>query len=190
MSRALFSTLALVVTTLPAWAAPQSYALDTAQSQVRYAVDFGPDIIDGTMPVASATVVIDFDRLANSQIDVTLSPGQATASFPFAAQALRGPKVLATEDFPQLTFLSTDVRADGTGAIVRGDITIRDVTRPIDLIARLFRPQGTEQGDRSELWIEMTGAVNRSAFGADGWSDLVRDEVRLRILARVTREDG
>ncbi|MEL6517931.1 MAG: YceI family protein [Pseudomonadota bacterium] len=182
--------VALALAIAPALAAPQRYALDAAQSQVRYAVDFGPDVIDGTMPVASATIVIDFERLANSQVDVTLSPGEATASFPFATQALRGPKVLATDDYPDLVFVSTAVRPDGTGAIVSGDITIRDVTRPIELVAQLFRPQGTQQGDRSELWVEMTGAVNRSEFGADGWNDLVRDEVRLRILARVTRIDG
>ncbi|MEL6643835.1 MAG: YceI family protein [Pseudomonadota bacterium] len=170
-------------------AAPQSYLLDTEQSRVRYEVDFGPDIIDGTMPVSRATVVVDFDTVANSQVDVTLSPGGATASFPFAAQALRGPKVLATDEYPDLTFVSSSVRPEGTGAIVTGDITIRDVTRPIALNAQFFRPQGTQQGDRRELWIEMTGAVSRSAFGADGWSDLVQDEVRLRILARITRAE-
>ena len=176
-----------VLTGPAALAAPQAYLLATEQSQVRYEVKFGPDIIKGTMPVSYATVVIDFDTVANSRVDVTLSPGGATASFPFAAQALRGPKVLAADQYPDLTFVSSDVRPEGTGAIVTGDITIRDVTRPIALNAQFFRPHGTQQGDRRELWIEMTGSVNRSAFGADGWNDMVQDEVRLRILARITR---
>jgi polyisoprenoid-binding protein YceI len=37
--------------------------------------------------------------------------------------------------------------------------------------------------------VRLVGKVKRSAFGATGWSDMVGDEVRLDILARIARQD-
>ena len=190
MIKIIATVFALALSTGPLRAAPQDYALDPDQSQVRYEVNFGSDVIHGTMPVASADVQIDFARVSNSRVDVTLSPGAATANFPLAAQALRGPRVLAADAYPAVSFVSSKVQSSGTGAVIEGDITIRNVTRPIALDAAFFRPQGTAAGDRSELWIRLTGAISRAAFGAGGFGDLVDDEVRLNILAKIDRVEG
>lgn len=174
----------------PLAAAPQAYRLEAEASSVGFEADFGPDVISGRMPVASADLVIDFDRLANCRIDVVLDVTGADASFPFAAQAMKGPKVLDAGTYPRLVFHSTAVRPKGDGAEVTGEVTIRGVTRPMVLEAMIWRQRGTEAGDRSRLTIRLTGQVRRSDFGATGWSDMVGDEVRLTILARITRQDG
>ena len=57
------------------------------------------------------------------------------------------------------------------------------------LAASIYRQQGSADGDLSHLTIRLTGAVQRSAFGATGWNDMVGDEVRLDILARIARVD-
>jgi polyisoprenoid-binding protein YceI len=171
----------------PAAAAPADYVLEPDTSTVGFETDFGPDRITGRMPVTRADLTIDFDDVASTRIAVTLDVTNAEASFPFAAQAMRGPRVLDAATWPEITFASTAVRRDGDGARVAGDLTIRGVTRPVTLDARIYRQQGTAEGDRSRLTIRLTGAVNRSAFGATGWSDMVGDQVRLDILARIRR---
>jgi polyisoprenoid-binding protein YceI len=116
---------------------------------------------------------------------VTLDVTGATASFPFAAQALKGPKVLAARDHPRITFESTSVSLAGDGADVAGTITIRGVSKPVTLRAQLFRPQGSAANNFSRLTVKLSGSVNRSDFGATGWSDMVGDEVRILITARI-----
>ena len=86
-----------------------------------------------------------------------------------------------------ISFKSTSVKADGDGAAVQGNITIRGVTRPAALHAVIFRQQGSADGDLSHLTIHLTGAVARSDFGATGWADMVGDQVRLDIIARIIR---
>jgi polyisoprenoid-binding protein YceI len=88
-----------------------------------------------------------------------------------------------------MRFTSTSVAARGDGASVKGNLTIRGVTRPVTLEARIWRQQGTETGDRSRLTIQLTGAVNRSDFGATGFADMVSDRVRITITARIIRRD-
>ena len=183
---ALILQLALAV---PALAAPIAYRLDPAASTVAFETDFGPDTITGTIPLEVADLRLDFDNVANCSISVALDVTGATASFPFAAQALRGPKVLDATSHPQMTFQSTSVAGVGEAAEVTGDLTIRGVTRPVTLKAEIFRPQGSAVGDRSRLTVRLTGRVNRSNFGATGWLDMVGDEVRIIITARIDAKD-
>jgi polyisoprenoid-binding protein YceI len=172
-----------------AQAAPALYALEAEGSSVGFETDFGPDRITGRMPVSRADLTLDFQTIANCKVAVTLDVSSAQASFPFAAQAMKGPKVLDASAYPTITFQSTKVRAAGNGATVEGRITIRGVTQPIVLNARFWRQAGSEAEDLSHLTIRLTGAVKRSLFGATGWSDMVGDEVRLDILARIAKVD-
>lgn len=179
--------LLLIALATPASASPAAYVLEPAQSSVGFETDFGSDLITGQMPVLRADLLLDFKSLGSSQVSVVLDSAHAQASFPFAAQAMRGPKVLDSADFPQISFQSTSVVTKGAGAEVKGQLTIRGVTRPMVMQAMIWRQKGTQAGDLSHLTIRLTGVVNRSEFGAVGWSDMVGDQVRLNILARIAR---
>lgn len=186
MSRTL---LAIFIATLAlasgAAAATVDYLLDTAESTVTFETDFGPDLITGTIPLDSVELKLDVNEVANSAISVALDVGGATASFPFAAQALKGPKVLDATAHPRMTFDSTNIRRTGNSAEVTGNLTIRGVTRTVTLLAEISRPQGSAADDFSRLTVRLTGRIKRSDFGATGWADLVGDEVRILITARI-----
>ena len=171
----------------PAHAAPLTYALEPANSIVGFETDFGPDKITGQMPITAADLTLDFQNVAASRVSVTLDASSANASFPFAAQAMKGPKVLDTGDFPQITFVSTSIAANAKGAMIQGKLTLRGVTQPAALQAEIWRQTGHVEGDFSHLTIRLTGAVLRSDYGAIGWADMVGDQVRLDILARIAQ---
>ncbi len=177
--------LGLTQVPLSAQARPVAYLLQTAASSVAFETDFGKERITGTFPLARAALTLDFENVANCTIDVTLDVAHAKANFPFAAQALRGPTVLDAGAYPQMHFVSTRVKAHGDGADVAGNITIRGVTRPVTLRAVIYQQKGSAAGDRSHLSVRLTGRVKRSDFGATGWADLVGDEVRILIDARI-----
>ncbi len=177
----------LLVTPLAARAEVSRYALEPEKSTVGFETDFGPDRITGRMPVTQADLSLDFQNVARSTVAVALDVSRAQASFPFAAQAMKGPKVLDARAYPSITFVSTRVQGGGETAQIDGDLTIRGVTHPVTLAATLYRQQGFADGDNTHLTIRLTGRVMRSAFGATGWADLVGDEVRLDILARIAQ---
>ncbi len=166
-------------------AATVAYRLDPTASTVAFETDFGPDLITGSIPLEKADLRLDFDNVTNCTVEVALDVTEAKASFPFAAQALKGPKVLDAKDHPRMTFESTSVKRAGEAAEVTGNLTIRGVTRTVTLRAQLFRPQGSDQDDLDHLTVKLTGKVNRSDFGATGWSDMVGDQVRITITARI-----
>jgi polyisoprenoid-binding protein YceI len=185
MPRPAVLALVAMFLALPAQAAITAYQLDPAASTVAFETDFGPDKITGSIPLEKADLSLDFDNVTNCTVDVALDVTGAQASFPFAAQALKGPKVLAAKDHPRMTFESTSVKGAGDAADVTGNLTIRGVTKTVTLRAQLFRPQGSAATELDHLTVKLTGRVNRSDFGATGWSDMVGDEVRISITARI-----
>ncbi len=168
-------------------ATPVSYTLQPDKSVVGFETDFtGGILITGKMPVAEADLRIDFDSVSASRFDVTVTAAKATTSNPLATEAMTGTRVLNVRDFPTIHFTSTKIRPKGEGAEVTGNMTIRGVTRPVTMSARIYRQKGTAQGDRTNMSILLTGSISRKAFGAAGFPDMVGDEVRLKILARIT----
>jgi polyisoprenoid-binding protein YceI len=174
----------------PLAATPRAYQLDTSASYVGFDTDFGANHISGRMPVARADLTLDFANVAASSFKVSLDVTRATTALPFAAEALRGPEVLNAKVFPQIAFQSRKVRRlSETRAEVTGLVTLRGVTRPMVLQAEIFLQKGSAKGDYSRLAVHLIGTVNRSEFGAVGYSDMVGDQVRLDIRARIQAQN-
>ena len=182
---AIIATLILAATP-PLAAEPAHYLLEPDKSVVAFETDFGGGaaLITGRMPVLAADLTIDFTQVAASHVNVTLDVAHASTSNPLATEAMMGARVLDIAHFPQITFSSTSIRPAGEGAAIAGNLTIRGVT----LAAQIYRQKGTAEGDRNALSILLTGTVSRSAFGASGFPDMVGDDVRLKILARIRRD--
>lgn len=167
-------------------AAPRDYSLDERASTVGFSWQFGPDTFDGTMDIARADLSIDFDNVANSRVSVAVDASRAEAGFPFATEAMRGPRVLDTANHPLISFESRSVTETGPGtARIEGDLTVRGVSRPAVLTAQIYRAQGSDPGDLTRLTVLIRGSLSRGAYGADGWSDLVGDTVTLDITAMI-----
>lgn len=187
--RSTFLIIVLLVTTIvtAARAAPEPYRLNAAQSVVAFTYKFQGRPTQGRMPVKAARMLLDLDNVPASSVDVTLDPSQARAGFIFATQTMKGPNVLYTDRFPEIRFRSTKITGDLGGALVQGDLTIRDVTRPVTLRAGLYRQTGTQPGDRNRLIVQLTGRISRSAFGAGGFPGFVDDAIDLNIIARIEK---
>lgn len=173
----------------PLAAAPRQYALDDAASTVGFSTRFGPDLITGTFPVTAADLAINFAALGESRVSVVMDASHGHASFPFATQAMQGPKVLDAAHWPEIRFTSTAIRRDGEGAVIEGLLTLHGQTRPVALQAVIYRQRGTAEGDLSHLTILLHGAISRAEFGATGWADMVDDRVEIDIRALI-REPG
>lgn len=174
---------------IPAAAAagPENYRLDTEGSSVRFTYSLDGAQKSGRMPIQSADLFLDLDHLPASRVLVTLNADGARAGFIIATEAMKGRNVLNTGQFPEIHFRSTRIEGDRQNADVSGDLTIRGVTRPTTLKARLFRQRGTDLYDRNNLLVELTGTIRRSDFGANGYPNLVGDMITLQIMAQITR---
>lgn len=179
--------LSLATTASAAFAVPQAYNLDRNASEIAFIFSLEGNPLSGNVPVQSADVQIDFDNVANSKVDVQFNMTRARAGVIFATDAMKAPSVLNTAQFPTARFTSTRVTPTASGARLDGNLTLRGVTRPVSLNARFFRAPGAAPGDVSQLQLALTGRLDRNAFGASGFPDLVAANVDLNVRVNVTR---
>lgn len=171
------------------YAEPRPYALDRSESSVNFFYTLNGDDMRGSMPVQNARIILDLSDLRRSDVYTELNARQVRTGFFLLTEALRGERALETSRYPLITFQSTGFRRRGERAIVDGMLTLRDITRPVSLEARLYRRVSTAEATGSDpdnaLWVLLTGVVSRSAFGADGYAELVGDRIRLEIQVRL-----
>ncbi len=169
-------------------AKPVAYDIVTEKSVIGFSYQFGADTVTGVFPQYSATISIDFETASNSHVDVVLNAAKAKAGFVFATHALRSKKILATSDYPNITFVSKSIRATKDGALIKGLVTVRGISQPLALTARLMRAPGTLANERTNLHLILTGEINRHDFGASGWPNYVGDILAIKIDAYIKRQ--
>ena len=100
---------------------------------------------------------------------------------------LNSPDFFDTAKFPKLTFVSTSIKDAGTDkAIVEGNLTIKDVTKPI-AIEFEFTGTATDPYGNARFGFEGVAEINRKDFGLT-WNAaleagglLVSENVKLEI---------
>ncbi len=187
MSKILISLFCLFFTATATNGEPARYGLVPDKTTVGFTYKLDGNPIKGTMPVVRAEMIIDFDALPASNVQISLDASKARGGFVFATQALRGKSVLDTAQHPLVQFVSNDIVRTSKGAVVKGNITIRGVTRSVTLKASFFRHQNSKPQDLSNLMVLLTGSVSRAAFGAEGYPKLVGDQIDLHIVANIKR---
>ncbi|MGC4865809.1 YceI family protein [Micromonospora sp. DT53] len=126
-----------------------TYALDVAHKRVGFvARHMMVSKVRGEFKEATATITVAEDPLQSS-VAATIQAASVDTTQTDRDAHLRGPEFLDAEKFPTLEFRSTGVKSrSGSEFVLTGELTIKDVTRPV------------------ELEVEFEG-VGRSPFGQD-----------------------
>jgi polyisoprenoid-binding protein YceI len=137
-----------------------------------------------------ATGTIEFDEAdpTSSTVEATLDASTIDSGMAQRDGHLKGPDFLDVERWPTITFRSTKVEKAGRGYRITGDLTIRDVTKPVVLEADFLGIVLGMQGGRHAGFSAKT-KIDREAWGltwnmgleAGGW--LVGKEVTISIDA-------
>ncbi len=98
---------------------------------------------------------------------------------------VQAPDFFDTERYPELRFESTAVATHGDELVVEGDLTIKNVTKPVELRGR-FVGAGVDPYGNDRIGVELAGTVDRTDFGLNwnaplpGGNLLLPNEVVLR----------
>src|SRR5262249_20709741 len=76
---------------------------------------------------------------------------------------LQSPDFFDAERHPELRFVSTDITVDGDRLSARGDLTVKGITRPVELSGELAG-RATDPWGKERLGLELTTTVDRREF--------------------------
>jgi polyisoprenoid-binding protein YceI len=100
---------------------------------------------------------------------------------------LQSPDFFDAERFPEITFRASDLE--------RGELTIKGVTRPVELTGTISEPNLDPFG-RERIGIRLEATVDRTAFGVSwnapnqGGGNYLGDDVKLTAELALIRQEG
>ena len=170
-----------------------SWAIDAGHANVGFVGrHFGLTKIRGRFTGVEGMVTIA-EPIERSSVEVTIDMASVDSGDMARDDHLRSADFFDVERHPQATFRSTALTATGGTSRLTGDLTIKDVTRPVRLeveyLGRVTDPWGNDR-----IVFTAAGVINREDWGltwnmvleAGGW--LVSKEIRLEIDVELIRQ--
>jgi polyisoprenoid-binding protein YceI len=100
---------------------------------------------------------------------------------------LQGPDFFDAERHPELRFESQELDRSGEALTVRGDITIRGVTKPVELAGTISEPI-TDYAGRERVGLKLETTVDRTDFGVNWNAPLPSGEPALANGVKLVTE--
>jgi polyisoprenoid-binding protein YceI len=141
-----------------------TYQIDPSHSSADFQVrHLGLSKVRGGFAIESGTVVIAEDP-AQSTVEVSLDAASFSTGADDRDAHVKSADFLDVENHPKLTFRSTGVRRSGDDWKVDGELTIRDITRPVTLDVEF---EGSNQDPWGNGRVAFAGEteIDREDFG-------------------------
>jgi polyisoprenoid-binding protein YceI len=143
--------------------------------------------VRGSFNAFEASVSADPANLASAEATITIDASSVDTKDAGRDGHLKSPDFFNVEQFPNITFQTTGIRAKGGEDYeVSGNLTIAGVTQAVKLDAEIAGPAKDPWGNQ-KIGVTATGSISREAFGLT-WNAaletggfLVGDAIKLSI---------
>jgi polyisoprenoid-binding protein YceI len=174
---------------------PLTWVIDKTHSELTFSIRHLIGRVSGTFTDWSGTIVADPKNLSQGSVDVTINTASVTTNNEKRDNDLRTNEALLSADkFPAMTFKSTKVEQKGDALKVYGNLTIRDVTKPVALEGRLLGLLPAAGSRRATMAFEASTTINRLDYGVR-WNKAVEtggvllgDDVTIRITIEAVQQ--
>jgi polyisoprenoid-binding protein YceI len=159
MKKLLLLFAALLATSSLALAA-DTYTIDGAHSSTNFTVKhMGISTVHGRFTDVSGTILFDDKAPEKSSVVAVIKTATISTDNVTRDKHLNTPDFFDTANFPEIKFQSTSVRSTGGKYIATGNLTIRDVTKVVEIPFSLAQGKGPK--GESRLGVEATLTINR-----------------------------
>ena len=163
-----------------------TWAIDPAHSSVSFAVRHLMSRVRGTFSDVSGQIVTDPDP-SRSTVTAVIATASVSTGHEMRDGHLRSADFFDAELYPEMTFTSTALRQAAGTSILSGNLTIRDVTRPVDLQVEFLGIDPTGLQGEPRIGFSACGLISRRDFGitfglaTEGAKVFVADQVGITL---------
>ncbi|HEY6377969.1 MAG TPA: YceI family protein [Candidatus Dormibacteraeota bacterium] len=166
--------------------APGTWTIDASHSEVSFSVrHLMVSKVRGTFRSFSGTFTTAQDP-ALASVEASIDVASVDTRDERRDGHLRSADFFDVENHPVMTYRSSGVRAKGDGYVVDGELTLRGVTRPVELRLEHNGVSGDPWGG-TRSGFSATAEINRRDFGIDismpleGGGVVVGDKVTVQL---------
>jgi polyisoprenoid-binding protein YceI len=158
-----------------------TWQLDPVHSTVGFEVAYMAGTFRGEFQEAAAQLAVEGER---ARLDGTVKVASVNVKDENLSAHLQSPDFFDAEAHPELRFTADEVDLGEREVKARGELTIKGVTRPVEVTGTATAPLVDPYGN-DRIGLRLTAAVDRSEFGVDwntplpGGEPALADEVRI-----------
>lgn len=185
------ATLALV----PAAHAQDAYTIDAVHSSVGFKVKhMMVSDVKGSFAAFSGAINLDPKSIDASSVEVTIETASVSTHNEKRDGHLKSPDFFDAEKFPTITFKSKKITKKGDAWVAVGDLTMRGVTKEIELPFTLSGP--VSASNASIIGVSAAMELNRQDFGVswnktlDAGGVVVGDKVKIEIELEAKKQSS
>jgi polyisoprenoid-binding protein YceI len=173
----------------PLLAAPQTYTLDGTHTYPRFSYShFGYSTQLSRFDKTTGTIVYDKEA-KTATVDVSIDARSVDSGFAVFNEHLQGEEFLDTAKYGVITFKSTKVVFQGDKPVaVEGNLTIKNVTRPVTLTVTSFQAMPHPMMKKEAIGANAWTVIKRSDFNAGKYAPNVGDELRIDIAVEAVSQ--
>ena len=143
-----------------------TWTIDPTHTEIGFSVRHLVSKVRGKFEGFEGTIVTSDDITASS-VNVTVDLNTINTGTADRDNHLRSADFFEVESHPTMTFVSTGiVQKSDTDFVVTGDLTIKGVSKPVEL-ATEFLGEGGDPWGGTRVGIEATAEISRKEFGID-----------------------
>ena len=165
-----------------------TWKLDSAHTQINFsAKHMMVTTVRGTFAEVEGTIELDETEPTRSKGEFRVGAASVDTKFAARDAHLRSADFFDAETYPEIHFISTAIRQTGDDAFeVTGDLTIKDVTKPIELAVEFLGVDQNAYG-QTIIGFEASTSISRKDWGIDfnvpleGGKLLVGDKVDIHL---------
>ena len=166
-----------------------TYAVDPAHTQVTWTLNhMGFSMLSGQFGAQGGTLTIDPAKPAATKLDVTFAIDQLSVTAEPFSHHLKSKDFFDVATYPTARFVSTGVVANGNRARITGNLTIKNVTKPVTIDATFVGAGTNPMNKKLNFGFRGTASIKRSDFGLGYATPIVADDVKLDINAAFTAQ--
>ncbi len=163
-----------------------TWVIDPAHTTVGFAVRHLMSRVRGTFSEVSGQIITG-PHPSRSAVTAAIGVSSVSTGNPMRDDHLRSADFFDAGHYPVMTFTSTAVRPAGGCWVLAGDLTIRDVTCPVELEADFLGTDPAGLQGETRIGFSARGAISRRDFGitfglaTDGTKIVVGDKVEITL---------
>ncbi len=111
-----------------------NWTVDTANAKVEFSVHGPFGTVHGTFTGLQAAIHFDPNNLAGSSVTASIDASTVSSGIGLRNHHLKSEEqYLNTDKYPRISYKSTKIEKTGSGYKAVGDLTIKDVTKPVEI---------------------------------------------------------
>jgi polyisoprenoid-binding protein YceI len=175
--------------------AATKWAIDANHSEIGFKVKhLMISNVTGKFEKFEGNVESTNDDFVNAKIGFTAEVASVNTGQPQRDGHLQAPDFFDAAKFPQLKFTSTGfTKVSGEKYALTGDLTIRDVTKPVKLDVE-FSGVAKDPYNNTKAGFSITGKINRTDWGLnfnaplETGGVLLSEEIKLQIEVQLVKQ--